>query len=158
MEKAKQDVVAVLAISRRTIGSTGAAGRAVSEFNVVGRGQVNRGVRRDGLRVVNASNKFKNLFNVLREARTLLALPDNDFSWSSWQDTEAAIREIDVLMLRVESGSLPPRLDLEVLFAPTGPIQEVTVSSGWGQDFIRLADRFDAAAEDAYGRLRKIGS
>jgi hypothetical protein len=34
MEKAKQEVVAVLAISRRTIGSTGAAGRAVSEINV----------------------------------------------------------------------------------------------------------------------------
>jgi len=70
-------------------------------------------------------------------------------------DTEAAIREIDDLMLRAESGSLPPRLDLEVLFAPAGPIQEVSVSSEWGQDFIRLADRFDAAAEDAYGRLRK---
>jgi len=127
-------------------------------YSVARRNRVIAVVRRDGLRVVNASNKFENLFNVLREARTLLALPDNDFSWSSWQGTEAAIREIDDLMLRVESGSLPPRLDLEVLFAPTGPIQEVSVSSGWGQDFIRLADRFDAAAEDAYGRLRKTGS
>jgi hypothetical protein len=105
-----------------------------------------------------ASNKFDNLVTVLREARTLLAWPDNDFSWSSWEDTEAAIREIDELRLRVESGSLPPRLELEVLFAPTGPIQEVSISSGWGQVFLRLADRFDAAAEDAYGRLRKMGS
>lgn len=133
-------------------------GSFLTFYSVARRNRVIAVVRRDGLRVVNASNKFENLFNVLREARTLLALPDNDFSWSSWQGTEAAIREIDDLMLRVESGSLPPRLDLEVLFAPTGPIQEVSVSSGWGQDFIRLADRFDAAAEDAYGRLRKTGS
>lgn len=141
-----------------TITCTEVANGVLWQWYVNRRDSVTCDVRRDGLRVVNASNKFENLFNVLREARTLLALPDNDFSWSSWQGTEAAIREIDDLMLRVESGSLPPRLDLEVLFAPTGPIQEVSVSSGWGQDFIRLADRFDAAAEDAYGRLRKTGS
>ena len=114
--------------------------------------------RRDGLQVVDASNKFENLVTVLREARNLLASPDNDFSYSSWMDTEAAIQEIDDLRLQVESGTLPPRVDLDVLFAPTGPIQEVSVSSGWGQDFLRLAARFDAAAEDAYGRLRKMGS
>ena len=113
---------------------------------------------RDGRQFVGASDKFENLVTVLREARTLLASPDNDFSWSSWMDTESAIQEIDDLRLQVESGTLPRRLDLEVLFAPTGPIQEVSVSSGWGQEFLRLAARVDAAVEDAYGRSRKMGS
>ena len=107
---------------------------------------------------MDANNKLENLVTVLREASILLESPDNDFSWSSWMDTESATQEIDDLTLQVEAGTLPPRLDLEVLFAPTGPIQEVSVSSGWGQDFLRLAARFDAAVEDAYGRLRKMGS
>jgi hypothetical protein len=34
---------------------------------------------------------------------------------------------------------------MEVLFAPTGPIQEVSISSGWGEAFLSLAERFDAA-------------
>ena len=34
---------------------------------------------------------------------------------------------------------------LSVLFAPTGPMQKVCTSSGWGNDFLALADRFDAA-------------
>lgn len=109
------------------------------------------------------STKCQNLVAVLREARTFLARPDNDFAWSSWEDAEAAFREIDGLISRIESGTLPPRLDLTVLFAPTGPIQEVSVSSGWGQEFVRLADRFDAAVAVAYdtgllARLRQLVS
>jgi hypothetical protein len=50
----------------------------------------------------------------------------------------------------LESGKLPPRGDLSVLFAPTGPIQEVSVSSGWGEAFLELAERFDRAAGRAY--------
>ena len=111
--------------------------------------------------LVSANAKYQSLITVLREARAFLARPNNDFAWSSWEDAEAAFREIDWLISRIESGSLPQRLDLSVLFARTGPIQEVSVSSGWGQDFLRLADRFDAAAESAYGtglltRLRQL--
>jgi len=36
---------------------------------------------------------------------------------------------------------------MSVLFAPTGPIQEVSLSSGWGQGFLKLAEDFDAAVE-----------
>jgi hypothetical protein len=39
---------------------------------------------------------------------------------------------------------------LIVLFAPTGPIQEVSISSGWGNEFLDLAERFDRAVQRAY--------
>jgi len=32
-----------------------------------------------------------------------------------------------------------------ILFLPTGPIQEVSLSSGWGNELVALADRFDRA-------------
>lgn len=96
--------------------------------------------------------EYQNLLEILREAGEFLARPDNDFSWSSWGDATAALRDIDSLITQIESGSLPKRLDVSVLFAPTGPMQEVSVSSGWGQDFLSLAERFDAAGELAYKR------
>lgn len=92
----------------------------------------------------------RELANVLREARSLLALPDNDFSWSSWLDASAALAEVDELIATLESGRLPSRLKLSVLFAPTGPIQEVSISSGWGNEFLALAARCDAAVKAAY--------
>jgi len=87
----------------------------------------------------------RKLVSVLKEVRELLALPDNDFSWSYWRDTEHALAEIDRLLSELSSGVPPGDLNLGILFAPTGPIQEVALSSGWGDEFIEIADRFDEA-------------
>ena len=76
----------------------------------------------------------------MREARRLLAQPQNDFSWSSWEDRTAALTEIDEHVDALQRGSIP---SMAVLFAPTGPIQEVSAGSGWGDEFVRLAERFD---------------
>jgi hypothetical protein len=84
--------------------------------------------------------RLQKLITVLRETRAFLALENNDFSWSSWRDQDHAIAEIDSIITALENGSIP---DIRVLFAPTGPIQEVSLSSGWGQEFLELAERFD---------------
>jgi hypothetical protein len=107
--------------------------------------------------------RYDKLIVVLREARELLALPENDFAWSPWDDAEDALLEIDGLLKQIEAGELPKRSALEVLFLPTGPIQEVSLSSGWGKEFIRLATKFDAAIDRAYNpgllaRLRQLVS
>jgi hypothetical protein len=92
----------------------------------------------------------QNLASVLREARSLLARPGNDFAWSSWQNASAALAELDRLIAALETGRLPSRLAISVLFAPTGPIQEVSLSSWWADEFLGLAARCDAAVEAAY--------
>jgi hypothetical protein len=98
------------------------------------------------------TTKYSALIAALREARELLARADNEFAWSSWADAAAALKEIDGLIARIERDDLPKRIEMDLLFAPTGDIQEVSVSSGWGQDFLRVAARYDAAAEIAFGR------
>jgi hypothetical protein len=85
------------------------------------------------------------LIAVFEEARRLLAAAGNDFGWSSWRDRVEALEEIDQVLSGLRSGAPPDVLTLEVLFAPTGPIQEVSLSSGWGDEFVELAGRFDEA-------------
>ena len=87
------------------------------------------------------------LLNVLDDVRALLALPDNDYSWSSFADAGAAQAELEGLRAGVAAGD-PDLFTLRVLFAPTGPIQEVSLSSGWGREFLAVADRFDAVVGD----------
>jgi hypothetical protein len=84
------------------------------------------------------------LLAILRDTRLLLVRPENDFTWSSWENAEAALREIDALIALVSKGAVPDRRQLAVLFAPTGPIQEISISSGWGETFLELAERLDA--------------
>lgn len=91
------------------------------------------------------------LVDVLRDARPLLALPGNDYCWSSWADADAAFAEVDGLIAELGAGRLPPRLAVEVLFAATGPVGEVALSSGWAGLYLKVAERCDAAVAAAYG-------
>jgi hypothetical protein len=100
------------------------------------------------------------MIEVLAAARELLSRPGNDFDWSSWQDADAAVRELDahIAALRAAEaggGPLPSRVTLGVLFAPTGPMQEVSLNSGWSSEFNALADRFDRAEAALYGPVRR---
>lgn len=90
------------------------------------------------------------LLDVLRETRAMLALPDNEFMWSSWEDADDALREMDGLIGHLEAGGLPYHSAISILFTVTGPIQETAVSSGWGDEFLVLADRCDAAVAKVY--------
>jgi hypothetical protein len=87
------------------------------------------------------------LADVLRSAVELLSLQDNNFAWSSWKDKSTAVAEIEGILALVEAGELPERSSVSVLFAPTGPIQEVSVSSGWGDAFLKVAERYDRAEQ-----------
>jgi hypothetical protein len=84
------------------------------------------------------------LIDVMLEARRLVALPDNDFSYSSFLDQEAALEEIDAFIAGLRAGDTKTG-GMSVLFLPTGPMQEVSLSGGWGDEFVALADRFDRA-------------
>ena len=84
------------------------------------------------------------LLRVLRRTREWLARPDNSFMWSSWNDADAALQEIDALIRSLETGGAIDLVEIRVLFAPTGPIQEVSLSSGWGDAFEELAKELDA--------------
>ena len=95
------------------------------------------------------------LLKVLRETRELLALPDNDFAWSCWDDSEEALTEFDQLVANIESDRFFDLSKLSFLFAPTAPIQEVSISSGWGREFVDVSAKFDSALA-AYQREIQI--
>ena len=78
----------------------------------------------------------------VRHLRDLLARPDNDFSWSSWPDHTSALAEIDQHLEWICKGSVP---DLSMLLVPTGPAQEVSLSSGWGNEYLDVAERIENA-------------
>ena len=90
---------------------------------------------------------YQKLIEILQETREALARPGNNFVWSSWHNADEALREVDGFISRIEGGDMPGQMDLKLLFAPTGSIQEVAVSSGWGGEFLELAERFDATME-----------
>ena len=89
------------------------------------------------------------LIDVLLRTREVVLRPGNDFSWSGWHGPGDASAEIDALIVQLRLGQIPPSGDMDVLFVVTGPLQELSLSSGWADTFLDLAADFDAAAERA---------
>jgi len=89
---------------------------------------------------VDPADPVGSLIALLEAAVELVSLPGNDFAWSSWADAEGARAEVEGLIAALRRGARPPCASL---FAPTGPLQEVAVGSGWGDAFLGLAQRFD---------------
>jgi hypothetical protein len=88
-------------------------------------------------------SKFDNLISIMQDARKLLAIPGNDFCYSSWKGEKEALEEVDGIINRLHQELLSDKLTLKVLFAPTGPIQEVSMSNGWSETYLKLAENFD---------------
>lgn len=92
------------------------------------------------------STDLKNeLLIILKEARGWVSRPGNDFSWSNWENAADALKELDDLEKRIREDGLWKPMDYSILFSPTGDLQEVSLSSGWGNEFLELADRADQA-------------
>jgi hypothetical protein len=94
-------------------------------------------------RKLNIEEPYNEMINVLESAKELLSLEENDFSWSFWNDMHEANIEIDSIINILSKKILPNKNKISVLFAPTGPIQEVSLSSGWGETFIKLSEKYD---------------
>jgi hypothetical protein len=80
---------------------------------------------------------MESLLEVMLEARRLVAGDDDDL-----------LREIDAHIAALRGGRGNPAA-IEILFLPTGPLQELSLSGGWGDEFCALADRFDALPRTA---------
>ncbi len=81
---------------------------------------------------INRDNPKESLIHILESALELVSIPGNEFCWSSWEDGNEAQQEILGLISSVKNGDLPDRVKVSVIFAPTGSLQELSMSSGWG--------------------------
>ena len=90
------------------------------------------------------------LLDVLRDAKVLIKRPDNDFVWSHRGSQSEALAEIQEMEEQIANNDFSRLYELELLFAPTGSMQELSLSSGWADEFLSLANRFDTV-------LRRLG-
>lgn len=92
------------------------------------------------------------LVDVLRAACELVRRPGNDFTWSTWADADGAVMELSAYIITIEAGWVPPRMQMAVVFAATGPLHEVGRAGGWLEEFRAIAARFDAAEAKVYDK------
>jgi hypothetical protein len=87
------------------------------------------------------------LLEVLRRAKTLVSRTGNRFGWSRWNDADDAIREIDFKISLIGTQPEPDPFVVADLFVWTGPMEDLSIASGWVDDFEDLAQQFESVAQ-----------
>ena len=80
--------------------------------------------------------------------KNLLSLPTTDVIWSSYNSADETIKDLEDIEkgLRESGKNAVDRLCF--LLAPTGDLQEISINSGWGNEFLDIA----AALEKSVGK------
>ena len=77
--------------------------------------------------------------------KDLLSLPSTDVIWSSYDSPTEVINELDMLENGILNNDRVSVEKLLFLLAPTGDLQEISISSGWGREFLVIAEALETA-------------
>jgi hypothetical protein len=87
------------------------------------------------------------LLSILEKAQKMVAIQSNMFIWTDWKNSQEAIDELQKIKQEIERDNYSSISALEIIFGPTGPMQELSIDSGWTNEFILLAEDIDKAIE-----------
>ena len=79
----------------------------------------------------------------LNRLKKYLLHPDTDISWSYIDDVNEIIERIDLLEKGIRNGNDTAFKELLYLLAPTNDLQEISISSGWGDEFLDIAESLE---------------
>ncbi len=77
---------------------------------------------------------------------------DTDVVWTGYENLADLSIDLDDLLGRLTDKDVTVFEAINGKFMPTGSFQELSISNGWGDEFITLADQFDAI----YSQVRNL--
>lgn len=81
------------------------------------------------------------LEGALRRTCTLLS-SSRDSLWTPWSAAEVRA-SLEGALARLARGEAVDAAELRVLFAPTGPVQELSLANGWAEEMLVLGRTVD---------------
>ena len=85
--------------------------------------------------------EIKELVFALEE--TIWFLQNSELSGWAPVSVEEIIQELESEIARIKNAQPKAAKRLGLLFAPTGPIQEISLDNGWGDEYLRIAEVVD---------------
>jgi hypothetical protein len=83
------------------------------------------------------------LINMLDEIKEIIRTRDTNMVWSTFDTKEVLILELENYIQRLQNNEFSPIEQLIGLFLPTGDLQEIAISSGWGEEYLSISKKFD---------------
>ncbi|MHA1914380.1 MAG: hypothetical protein ACW986_10650 [Promethearchaeota archaeon] len=113
------------------------------------RKEINEYINKKNLENVNG--KIKVVIIILELLKGIMDDPETDVLHSTFDTKEEIIDELDRNILKLRSEDFSMIEDLIILFSPASDLQEISLDSGWGKQFLIISERFDSAIKDLIG-------
>jgi ATP-dependent Clp protease protease subunit len=84
----------------------------------------------------------RSLREVLSDTKAFIKKSEESI-WAGLSPAEIAT-DLDIAIDRIDENKAVDASHLKMLFAPTGPLQESAMASGWSEEYMRLSKEFDA--------------
>ena len=91
--------------------------------------------------------------NLILEKIKLKIADDSNMVWTGYDSAKELRDEIDVYINQIKNGDLNGLADLNTYFLPTSTFQEHSISNGWPDEYLRLAEEFDKIYHSLKGKV-----
>ncbi|WP_127492981.1 hypothetical protein [Paenibacillus glycanilyticus] len=89
------------------------------------------------------TDNHNKIIYLLEELRARVESPLTDLFWSSYNSVSEILEEIDSYVIRLSAMDIDVMKDIQFFIAPTGSMQEISISNGWSDEFIVITEKLD---------------
>jgi hypothetical protein len=92
--------------------------------------------------------KITAVIEIIETIKTIIETKETNIMYSTFDSIEDLVFELDTHVHKLNDKDFSKISDLILLFAPTSDLQEISMSSGWGKQFLEISERFDHAIKE----------
>jgi len=96
------------------------------------------------------NKKITAVIEILENLKRIIETKETNIIYSTFDSIEDLIFELDTHIQKLKDEDFSKIDDLILLFAPTSDLQEISISSGWGKQFLDISERFDSVTKDLF--------
>ncbi|ACT03324.1 hypothetical protein [Paenibacillus sp. JDR-2] len=93
------------------------------------------------------TDNYHKIIYLLEELRARVESPLTDLFWSSYNSVSEILEEIDSYVIRLTAMDIEVMKDIQFFIAPTGSMQEISISNGWASEFVAISGMLDQLME-----------
>ncbi len=104
--------------------------------------------------MVKLENEIKDIIRLLKIIRGYVGIKDCDVTMSTFNTSKDVINAIDNHITRLSESDISKINELKILFLPTSDFQEISISNGWGEEYLEIAEEFDSLVQLVKKRIK----
>jgi hypothetical protein len=96
----------------------------------------------------NLNEKIIAVISIVEVIKEIISTSETEVLHSTFDTKESLINELDTHIVKLSCKDFSKIKDLIILFSPTSDLQEISLDSGWGEQFLFISERFDTAIKE----------